>query len=291
MNTIVGVIVLFGSIIGGFIGEGGNLLAVVQPYEVLIIGGAAGGAFIVTNPFYIIKQVMGKLGVLIKGSKYKKQLYMDSLAMLFELLNKARMQGLLALESDIEDPANSPIFTKYPQLTSDHHILDFISDYLRLMVSGTMNPIEIESLMDVELETHHHESALPSEALGKVADGLPAFGIVAAVLGIVITMGSLGGDTASIGHHVAAALVGTFMGILLAYGVFAPMAGALGHEAREEGQYFICLKTTILASLQGYAPQIAIEFGRKTIYASERPGFLELEEYVKNAKASSSASS
>ncbi|WP_255211092.1 motility-associated protein [Methylogaea oryzae] len=205
MNTIVGVIVLFGSIIGGFIGEGGNLLAVVQPYEVLIIGGAAGGAFIVTNPFYIIKQVMGKLGVLIKGSKYKKQLYMDSLAMLFELLNKARMQGLLALESDIEDPANSPIFTKYPQLTSDHHILDFISDYLRLMVSGTMNPIEIESLMDVELETHHHESALPSEALGKVADGLPAFGIVAAVLGIVITMGSLGGDTASIGHHVAAA--------------------------------------------------------------------------------------
>lgn len=173
MNTIVGVIVLFGSIIGGFIGEGGNLLAVVQPYEVLIIGGAAGGAFIVTNPFYIIKQVMGKLGVLIKGSKYKKQLYMDSLAMLFELLNKARMQGLLALESDIEDPANSPIFTKYPQLTSDHHILDFISDYLRLMVSGTMNPIEIESLMDVELETHHHESALPSEAWARWPTACP----------------------------------------------------------------------------------------------------------------------
>lgn len=284
MNTIVGLIVLFGCILGGFVAEGGNLLAVVQPYELLIILGAGIGAFIVSNPFYIIKQVLGKLGVLIKGSKYNKQLYMDGLALLFELLNKARMQGLLSLESDIEDPHNSPIFTKYPSISSDHHIIDFISDYLRLMVSGTMNPIEIESLMDVELDTHHHESAIPSAAVAKIADGLPGFGIVAAVLGIVITMGSLGGDTAAIGHHVAAALVGTLLGILFAYGIFAPFAAQLEHEAREEGQYFICMKTTILASLQGYAPQIAVEFGRKTIYAKDRPAFLELEEHVKNTK-------
>lgn len=285
MNTIVGFILVFGCIIGGFIAEGGVLGALMQPYELLIIGGAAAGAFVVANPFHIIKQVMGKMNILVKGSKYKKQFYMDGLALIFELLNKARMQGLLSLEADIEDPHNSPIFSKYPTLVADHHILDFISDYLRLMVSGTMNPIEIESLMDVELETHHHETAIPSAALGKVADGLPAFGIVAAVLGIVITMGSLGGDTASIGHHVASALVGTLLGILLAYGVFAPMAGQLEHEAREEAQFYICMKTTILASLQGYAPQIAVEFGRKTIYSSERPGFAELEEFVKNTKS------
>lgn len=285
MNTIIGFILVFASIIIGFIAEGGVLAAILQPYELLIIGGAALGAFVVANPFHIIKQIMGKLGILVKGSKYKKQFYMDGLALLFELLNKARMQGLLSLEGDIEDPHQSPIFSKYPALSSDHHILDFISDYLRLMVSGTMNPIEIESLMDAELETHHHETAIPSVALSKVADGLPAFGIVAAVLGIVITMGALGGDTASIGHHVAAALVGTLLGILLAYGVFAPMSLQLEHEAREEGQFFICLKTTILASLQGYAPQIAVEFGRKTIYSTERPSFAELEEHVKNTKS------
>lgn len=285
MNTIIGFIIVFASIIGGFIAEGGVLGALFQPYELLIIGGSAGGAFIVSNPFHIIKQVMGKLNVLIKGSKYKKQFYMDGLALLFELLNKARMQGLLSLEADIEDPHNSPIFAKYKNIAADHHIMDFISDYLRLMVSGTMNPIEIESLMDVELDTHHHETAIPSVALSKVADGLPAFGIVAAVLGIVITMGSLGGDTASIGHHVAAALVGTLLGILMAYGIFAPMSLQLEHEAREEGQFFICIKTTILASLQGYAPQIAVEFGRKTIYSSERPGFTELETFVKNTKS------
>ncbi|TAN52867.1 MAG: flagellar motor stator protein MotA [Methylococcaceae bacterium] len=285
MNTIVGFIIVFASIIIGFIAEGGVLGALFQPYELLIIGGAAGGAFVVANPFHIIKQVMGKLNILIKGSKYKKQFYMDALALLFELLNKARMQGLLSLEADIEDPHNSPIFAKYKNIASDHHIMDFISDYLRLMVSGTMNPIEIESLMDVELETHHHETAIPSIAISKVADGLPAFGIVAAVLGIVITMGSLGGDTASIGHHVAAALVGTLLGILMAYGIFAPMSLQLEHEAREEGQFFICIKTTILASLQGYAPQIAVEFGRKTIYSSERPGFAELESFVKSTKS------
>jgi chemotaxis protein MotA len=284
MNTIVGQILLFACIIVGYLGEGGVLGALFQPYELLIIGGAAGGAFVTANPFHIIKQTIGKFSILIKGSKYKKDLYMEGLGVLFELLNKARMQGLLALESDIEDPHKSPIFSKYENIVSDHHILDFISDYLRLMVSGTMNPIEIESLMDAELETHHHESAIPSEAISKVADGMPAFGIVAAVLGIVITMGSLGGDTASVGHHVAAALVGTLLGILMAYGIFAPISGALAHEAREEGQFYICLKTTILASLQGYAPQIAVEFGRKTIYASERPSFLELEEFLKNTK-------
>ncbi|HLF95980.1 MAG TPA: flagellar motor stator protein MotA [Methylococcaceae bacterium] len=285
MNSIIGLVILFGAVIGGYLMEHGELGALLQPAELVIIGGAAGGAFVIANPFGVIKKVFANLAILLKGSKYSKDLYMDALALLFELLNKARMQGLLSLEADIDEPEASAIFGKYEKILHDHHIVDFIADYLRLMVSGSMNPIEIESLMDVELETHHNELALPSAALSRVADGLPGFGIVAAVLGIVITMGSVGGgDTAAIGHHVAAALVGTFLGILLAYGMVGPMSVFIEHVAREEAQFYICLKITMLASLQGYAPQIAVEFGRKTIYSSQRPGFKELEDHVKSTK-------
>jgi chemotaxis protein MotA len=266
---------------GGFVLSHGHLAALWQPYELLVIGGAAFGAFFMANPMKIMKAVFGNIGKLFSGSKYNKDTYMDALALLYDLLSKARKEGLMALESDVEEPEKSPIFKKYPKIAGDHHAVDFITDYLRMMVGGNMNPIELESLMDVELETHHNESGQIASALTRVADGLPGFGIVAAVLGIVITMGALGGPPSEIGHHVASALVGTFLGILLAYGFVAPMSTFLDHVARDEAQFYICLKTCLLASIQGYAPQVATEFGRKTIFSTERPSFKELEKHVK----------
>lgn len=281
MNVIIGIIVVLGCVAAGYVLSHGQLMALWQPYELLTIGGAALGAFICANPAKVSKQTLSAVIGMMKGSKYSKSFYLDALGLLYDLLVKARKEGLMALESDVEDPHNSAIFQKYPKIANDHHATDFITDYLRLMVSGNMNAIELENLMDIELETHHEEGHQPAAALQRVADGLPGFGIVAAVLGIVITMGSLGGPPEEIGHHVAAALVGTFLGILLAYGFVAPMSTLCEHIARDEGQFFKVLKTTLVASLQGYAPQVAIEFGRKAIFGAERPGFRELEEHVK----------
>jgi chemotaxis protein MotA len=262
----------------------GELLALWQPAELVVIGGAAFGAFVISNPVKVIKQVFASLPLLIKGSHYKKPLYMDLLGLMYDLFTKSRKEGLMALENDIEEPHESPIFQKYPKILADHHVMDFICDYLRLMVGGNMNPFELENLMDVELETHHHENALPHSALTTVSDGLPGFGIVAAVLGVVITMASIGGPVEEIGAHVAAALVGTFLGILLAYGFVGPMAKFLEHIAEEESKFYACIKVCLMATLNGYAPQIAVEFGRKTILSTERPGFLELEDHVKGRK-------
>lgn len=282
MNVLIGLVLVLASVVGGFVLNHGKLAALWQPYELLIIGGAALGAFICANPLNISLAVFKSLPRLLTGSKFKKPFYLDLLALIFELQNKARKDGLLALESDVEDPYKSPVFGKYPKVLSEPHVVDFIADYLRLMIGGTMDANGIESLMDVELETHHEESNLPGAALTKVADALPGFGIVAAVMGVVITMASLNGPPAEIGAHVAAALVGTFLGILLAYGVVGPLATLLEHLAREEAQVFVCLKTCLLASLQGHAPAVVVEFGRKAICFSERPGFQELEDYVKS---------
>lgn len=282
MNVIVGIVLVFGCVAGGFVQLHGHLAALWQPYELLVIGGAALGAFVIANPGKVIKGVMRNIPVLFKGSKYKKPFYMDALALLYDLLAKARKEGMMSLEADVEEPEKSPIFSKYPSLQNDHHALDFLTDYLRLMVGGSIkNAFELENLMDVELDTHHEEGNQPAAALTRIADGLPGFGIVAAVLGIVITMGALGGPPEEIGGHVAAALVGTFLGILLAYGFVAPMSTLIEHAARDEAQFFKMLKTTLLASQQGYSPQIAVEFGRKAIFSTERPSFKELEEHVK----------
>jgi chemotaxis protein MotA len=208
-------------------------------------------------------------------------MYLDLLAMILEILNKARKEGMIKLEEDVGKPDGSPIFTKYPKILADHHVIEFITDYLRLMVDGITEPLALETLMDVELDTHHEEGAQPSAALTRMSDGLPGFGIVAAVLGIVITMASLGGPPEVLGHHVAAALVGTFLGILLAYGFVSPMATFLEHVARDEAQFYKCIKTCMVASLQGFSPAIAVEFGRKAIFHSERPTYIELEEHVK----------
>ena len=259
----------------------GHLAALWQPFEMVIICGAAFGAFVITNPGTVIKAAFGSIGQLLKGSKHNKKSYMELLALMYDLFTKARKEGLMALEGDIDEPENSPIFQKYPKILSNHHALDFIADYLRLMVGGNMNPFEIENLIDVELETHHHEANKVPASITAVSDALPGFGIVAAVLGIVITMASIGGPVEELGKHVAAALVGTFLGILLAYGFVGPMATSLTHMQEDDAKVFECIKVCLLASLNGYAPQISVEFGRKSLYSHHRPGFQELEDFVK----------
>ena len=282
MLIIVGFIIVLGCVAGGFVLSHGELMALWQPFELLIIGGAAFGAFVTANPASVIKGVFtGLLGAL-KGSKYKKALYLDLLSLIYDMLQKSRKEGMMSIESDIDDPHQSPLFSKYPTIVNDHHIIDFICDYFRLMVGGTMNPFELENLMDMELAAHHEEAEMPAQAVTRVSDGLPGFGIVAAVLGIVITMSFIGGDPAILGHHVAAALVGTFLGILMAYGFVGPTATAMEHVAREEAKFYQCIKVCLLAAVNGYSPQVAVEFGRKVMYSTIRPSFSELEEHVKN---------
>ncbi len=285
MNFLIGFVVVMGCVLGGFVISGGHVLALWHPSELLVIFGAAMGAFIISNPMKVIKKVGKDLGLLFKGSKYTKQTYLDALSLMYDLLNKARKDGMVALEADVDEPENSAIFQKYPTIADNHHALDFICDYLRMMVSAKLNSFEIEALMDVELDTHHEEGHAPSSAVTRIADGLPGFGIVAAVLGIVITMASLSDGAEVIGHKVATALVGTFLGILLAYGLVGPMANYLEFAARDESQFVKVLKTCLMASIQGYPPQIAVEFGRKAIFSTERPGFRELDEHIKNNKA------
>lgn len=284
MIIIVGALVVLASVIGGFLLSKGHLLALWQPNELIVIGGAALGAFLMSNPIKIVKAVVSSLPAVIKGSAYDKTMYMDLLSLIYQLFMKSRKDGLMSLESHIDNPGESDIFSAYPSILKDHHALDFLTDYLRLMVSGNMDVHQVENLMDLELETHHSEVSQPSSALTKVSDGLPGFGIVAAVLGVVITMSYIGGDPAELGHHVAAALVGTFLGILLAYGFVGPTAVAMEHLAREQTKFLECIKVCLLASMNGYSPALVVEFGRKVLYSTERPSFYELEERVKEKK-------
>ncbi|MDO9219552.1 MAG: flagellar motor stator protein MotA [Thiobacillus sp.] len=285
MLVIVGYIVVVLSVFGGFALAGGHLAALFQPLELLMIGGGAGGAFLVGNNGKAIKSTLKALPTVFKGSKYSKALYMDMLALLYEMLTKIRKEGLMSVESDVDSPENSPLFTKYPTIMADHHIVEFLTDYLRLMVSGSMNSFEIENLMDNEIETHHHEGEMPVHVVAKLGDGLPAFGIVAAVMGVVHTMESVSLPPAELGILIAHALVGTFLGILLAYGFVGPLSGLLEQKLHESTKMFQCVKVTLLASINGYAPAIAVEFGRKVLFSTERPSFSELEEHVKGAKS------
>jgi chemotaxis protein MotA len=284
VNLILGAIVVMVSVLGGFMAHGGKLLAIWQPFEIVIICGAALGAFIISNSMKVVMQVLKGIPSLLGGPVYKKQDYMDLLGLMYDLFSKARKEGLMGIESDIEEPEESAIFQKYPRILKNHHAVEFISDYMRLVVSGSMNTFELDSLMDAELETHHHDMAEPGRAVQRVADALPAFGIVAAVLGIVNTMESIGGPIEHIGGKVAAALVGTFLGILLAYGFVGPMSTALERRAEEETRFLTCLKACILANVQGYSPQVAVEFGRKTMAPALRPSFQELEEHLKGQR-------
>ena len=284
MNIILGIIVIFGCVIGGFVLAGGQVMSLMQPLEVLIICGASLGAMIIGNPLAVSIGVVKSAGALMTPSKYNKQLYLELLTLLYDIFNKTRREGLMAIEGDIEEPEASPIFANYPAILKDHHAVEFICDYLRIMVAGNMAPHELEALIDQELEGHHQEQALIPAAITGAADGLPGFGIVAAVLGIVITMGSLGGPPAELGHHVAAALVGTLLGILFAYGFIGPFGSYLNHKNRDEAHFYICIKACMVASMNGVPPQIAVEFGRKILYHSVRPSFKELEEQYRAKK-------
>jgi chemotaxis protein MotA len=283
MFVLIGYVVCLGCIFGAYIIHGGNMGVIIHamPTEILAIGGGAVGAFLVGNQPKTVKAVMGSLPKIFKGSHYNKERYMELLALLYDILQKARKEGLMSIEKDVESPHDSAIFKKYPNVGHDHHVVEFITDYLRMMVSGNLNAHEIESLMDTEIETHHHEGHAPAGAITRLGDALPAFGIVAAVLGVVNTMGSVGQPPAVLGGMIGSALVGTFLGILLAYGIVAPLGGLLEQKLDEGTKEFQCIKTTLLASMQGYAPQIAVEFGRKVLYSTDRPTFSELEQHVK----------
>ena len=269
MLLIIGVVIVFGSVIGGYVMDHGQLAALWQPTELLIIGGASVGAFVTSNPPTVVNAALKGVAALMGGPQYKRQDYIDLLSLLFDLLIKVRKEGLMSLEEHVDNPGESPLFTTYPRLMKEHHLIDFMTDCLRLMVGGGMNPMELEQLLDTELESHHSDGMAPALALQKMADALPGFGIVAAVLGIVTTMSSIGsGDVATIGGHVAAALVGTFLGILLAYGLVGPLSAALEYRANDDSKPFEATKIALVASLRGYNPQVAIEFARKSLAAA-----------------------
>jgi chemotaxis protein MotA len=282
MFALIGSVVVIGCVAGGFLMAGGNLLLLWHPSEVVVIIGAALGAFMTSNPMKVVKASFRNALALFKKPRYERQDYVDILKLVYDLLSKARKEGLLAIEQDIEDPTKSATFSRYPNIVADHHMLEFITDCLRLMVSGNLDPHELESLLEYELETHHKEAAEPAHAVQKVADALPGFGIVAAVLGIVNTMAAIdGADTATIGAKVGAALVGTFLGILVAYGFVGPIATAMEHRAHEEGKVFEVVKMALVASVRGYPPQVAVEFARKLLFSDVRPTFTDLENHLK----------
>jgi chemotaxis protein MotA len=283
--VIIGYLIVLASVFGGFAISGGHLASLFQPVELLMIGGAAAGAFLVGNNGKSIKATLQALPTVLKGSRYNKALYLELMSLLFDVLSKVRKEGLMSIEGDIEKPEESPVFSKYPGVLEDHHIVEFMTDYLRLMVSGNMDAFQIENLMDNEIETHHHEGAVPAHCVAALGDGMPAFGIVAAVMGVVHTMASVGIPPAELGILIANALVGTFLGILLAYGFVGPLASLLTQKLEESSKMYQCVKVTLLASLNGYAPALAVEFGRKVLYSTERPSFSELEDHIKKGKS------
>ena len=283
MFLIIGYIIILAASLGTF-SVHGSLAALWVPLEYLAIFGLAVGSFIAGNDLKAIKATIAALPTVFKGSKFNRTLYVDLLAMLFEVLSKVRKEGLMSIEGDVENPHDSPIFSKYPALANDHHVMEFITDYLRMMVGGNLNAMEIENLMDIEIETHHHEVETPAHIVTKIADATPAFGIVVAVMGVVNVMGSVGEPPPVLGKMIGGALVGTVLGILVSYGFIAPIASLLEQKAHEGSKIYQVIKVVLLASMSGYAPQVAVEFGRKVLFSTERPTFMELETELKARK-------
>lgn len=281
MFAIIGIVIVIGAIVGGYLMEHGNLMVLVQPAELVIIGGAALGTLFVANPLHVIKGIFSGLIGVLKPSRYSKSFYLDNLKMMSEIFGQARKGGLAKLEADIEAPEKSQLFAKYPFILKDHEALHFICDSLRIAADGVAGPFELDQLMEMDMEIQHHEESVVPAALSTVADSLPGLGIVAAVLGVVITMGALGGPPEEIGHKVAAALVGTFLGILMCYGFLGPLASSMSKQLDERGSYLRMLRTAIIAFVKGLAPAIAIEFARRAVPPHCRPSFKETEAKVK----------
>lgn len=284
MFVIIGIVVVLGSVLGGFVLEGGPLLVLMQVAEFLIIGGAALGALLISAPASLLKKIMGKVIDSLKGSAISKQTYLDLLKLLFDVFQLSRKDGLIALESHIENPDTSALFTQYPQFLNNRHLLYFICDTFRLVVLGGVTAHDMESLMDRDIETHHHEGTKPGMILQKIGDSMPGLGIVAAVLGIVITMQAIDGPPAEIGHKVAAALVGTFLGIFISYGFVQPLATNIDMANDEESRIFETIKSGMIAFAKGLNPIISVEFARRSIPSEYRPEFQEMEKHVKGKK-------
>jgi len=282
MFVIIGIVVVIGAIVGGYLMEHGNIRVLLQPAELLIIGGAATGTVLIANPLHILKRILGGVTGVFKGSPYNKPKYMESMKMLFELFSRARKEGLMALESDSDNPDQSPVFSKYPAFLKDHHVQQFVCDTIRMASVGGIEPFDMDQMMELDMEVHHHEASVPVASLSTMADSLPGLGIVAAVLGVVITMGALGGPPEEIGRKVAAALVGTFLGILLCYGFVGPVSSNMAKTTDEEHAYYHVLRVVIVSFIKGSPPSIAVEFGRRAIPGHQRPTFEELDKFIKD---------
>src|SRR5437762_603869 len=288
MFAIIGILVVLGAVVGGYLMEHGNLKVLMQPAELVIIGGAAIGTVLIANPLHILKGIAGGLGGAFSASKFSKAIYVESLKNLYDLFNKARKDGLVALEGDIEDPAKSPLLSKNPVFSKNHHIQDYFCDTMRMAVSG-VEAFDLDQMMELDMDVHHHEAAQPIAALSSMADSLPGLGIVAAVLGVVITMGALGGPPEEIGHKVAAALVGTFLGILLCYGLFGPLAGSMTKINDAESEYYNFLRVGLISFIKGTPPIMAVEVARRSIPSLCRPSFTEMEKACKGGGAAAVA--
>lgn len=276
MFVIIGMVVVFGCIVAGYLMEHGNLRVLIQPAELVIIAGAAIGTVLIANPLHILKKIVDGIMSAFRGSKFSKQAYIDGLKMMYGLLNKARKEGLMSLEADVEDPGKSPFFSKNQLFAQNHHIRDFVCDSMRMAITG-VDSFDLDQMLDLDLEVHHQDATQPTIALSTMADSLPGLGIVAAVLGVVITMGALGGPPEEIGHKVAAALVGTFLGILLCYGFIGPLAANITKAAEEEHAFLYVMRVLMVSFLKGTAPIMAVEAARRAIPGHVRPSFQELE--------------
>jgi chemotaxis protein MotA len=285
MFAIIGIVVVFGCIVAGYLMEHGNLKVLLQGAELIIIGGAALGTVLIANPLHLLKEIAGGLAGAFGSSPYTRKRYTESLTMIFQLLNKARREGLVALEGDVEDPEQSPLLSNYKDFVKDHHAANFLCDTMRMAISGGIEAFDLDQMLEGDLDIHHHDATQPPTALNTMADSLPGLGIVAAVLGVVITMGALGGPPEEIGHKVAAALVGTFLGILLCYGLVGPLAQRMSKGADEERAFLNVLRVAMIAFLKGIAPIMAVEIGRRAVPVHVRPSFKEVEEACRGAKA------
>jgi chemotaxis protein MotA len=284
MFAAIGMVVVLGAVFGGYIMAHGNLHVLIQPAEWVIIGGAAIGGFIISSPMKVIKATMGSLGRLFGGKAYNKEDYVESLMLLNEIFFKIRKEGLVSIEADIDDPEQSEIFKKYTNFLKNHHSLTFLTDTLRTLTIMDIDAHELAALLEYEIEAHHEEMLVPAHSIANVADALPGLGIVAAVLGVVITMGNLDAPPSVLGEHIGAALVGTFMGVLLCYGFVGPMAKNLENMAGEDTEFMNVLKVALVGFVSNPSPQIAVEFGRRVIPNGLKPSFLELEQLLKQAK-------
>jgi chemotaxis protein MotA len=287
MFSIIGIVVVFGAVLAGYLMEHGNMKVLMQPAELIIILGAAIGTVLIANPLHILTKIGKGIGGAFAGSAFTKQRYLESLKMMYELFTRARKEGLMSLEADSDAPDKSQIFSKYPKFLKDHHALHFVCDSLRMAASGGIEPFDADQMMELDMDVHHHGATLPVAALSTMADSLPGLGIVAAVLGVVITMGALGGPPEEIGKKVAAALVGTFLGILLCYGLVGPLASNMAKTADDEHDYYHVLRVMLVALLKGTAPTVAVEIGRRAIPSHLRPTFQEAEAFIKDKSGSS----